>query len=68
MVSARKIACHEPDPNVTTQSPVVWPWAGTRRAPEIAGNQLNLPLDNVDKVGVREQRQNSMCRVRNPGT
>jgi hypothetical protein len=33
-----------------------------------AGNQLNLPLDNVDKVGVREQRQNSMWRVRNPGT
>ena len=33
-----------------------------------AGNQLNLPLDNVDKVGVREQRQNSICRVRNRGT
>jgi hypothetical protein len=25
-------------------------------------------LDNVDKVGVREQRQNSICRVRNRGT
>jgi len=33
-----------------------------------AGNQLNLPLDNFDKVGVREQRQNSICRVRNRGT
>jgi hypothetical protein len=33
-----------------------------------AGDQLNLPLDNVDKVGVREQRQNSICRVRNRGT
>jgi hypothetical protein len=33
-----------------------------------AGNQLNLPLDNVDKVSVREQRQNSMWRVRNRGT
>jgi hypothetical protein len=32
-----------------------------------AGHELNLPLDNVDKVGVREQRQNSMCRVRNRG-
>jgi hypothetical protein len=42
MVSARKIACHEPDPNVTTQSSVVWPWAGTRQTD--AGNQL-LPLD-----------------------
>jgi hypothetical protein len=33
-----------------------------------AGNQLNLPLDNVDKVGMREQQQNNICRVRNPGT
>ena len=33
-----------------------------------AGNELKLPLDNVDKVGVREQRQNSICRVRNRGT
>ena len=33
-----------------------------------AGNQLNLPLDNVDKVGGREQRQNSIWRVRKQGT
>ena len=33
-----------------------------------AGNQLNRPLDNIDKVGMREQRQNSICRVRNRGT
>ena len=33
-----------------------------------AGNQLNLPLDNVDKIGGREQRQNSIYRVRNPRT
>ena len=33
-----------------------------------AGHELNLPLDNVDKVGMREQRQNSTWRVRNRGT
>ena len=33
-----------------------------------AGDQLNLPLDDVDKVGVCEQRQNSICRVSNQGT
>ena len=27
-----------------------------------AGHELNPPGDNVDKVGVREQRQNNMCR------
>jgi hypothetical protein len=36
MVSARKIACHEPIQNVTTQSSVVWPRAGTRQTPEIS--------------------------------
>ena len=63
MVSARKIAATSPIHKVTTQSSVVWPRAGTD-----AENQLNLLLDEVDEVGVREQRQNSICRVRNPGT
>jgi hypothetical protein len=48
MVSARKITCYEPDPDVTMQSPVVWPRAGTRQT---HGNELNLPLGNVDKFG-----------------
>jgi hypothetical protein len=26
-----------------------------------AGHELNLPSDNVDKVGVREQRQNAIA-------
>ena len=63
MMSA-KIACHEPDPNVTTQSPVVWrsQERDTRR------KSAQPPVGHIDKVGMREQRQNSLWRVRNPGT
>lgn len=64
MVSARKIACHESDSYVMTPSPVVWRRAETRQTPKSAQPRL----DNVDKVSVREQRQISMWRVRNPGT
>ena len=64
IVSARNIACHGSDSYVMTQSPVVWARAETRQTPKSA----QPPLDNVDEVGMREQRQNSMWRVRNPGT
>jgi hypothetical protein len=35
-----KIACHESDPNLATQSAVVWPRAGTRHTPDMSSGEM----------------------------